>query len=579
MSKTGSEPRRPIPHGLVLLIIAVFCIFPRMHGPRWGDGLEFVAVSTHLGVAHPPGYPLFTLLGWIALKFPIEESYHAVLMVCRLAAFVLGSVLYFMLRSLFVHFRQQEWLSRLLALNLALAFCFSDVIRQALHIIEIYILHGVLLAGMAFLALRSALANRPAFNWELTVFGGLFGLSIANHLTAMAMLPLLVYLLGRGFRQGALLGAIGGAILAILIPTLLYGTMPLRHPGEGGQGIFWDDPATFEAILENLRGGEYGQYRFLAAAPGVPFTVGQYAQFFVYRVGMTLESSGRLFLGPTLFALPVGFLVIAATLFGAFKVGIRGDIRWTILLLLLAMALQLGFLFTYNIPDVEDYFLGIQVLAIPFFGVGLLLALRNLFGMLEWPVEKQDQILRLFSLVFLIAVYLSNFDAARVDNAKVFNDWTNRVFTALPEDAVLITAGDGDIYAAWYEQFGRGNRTDVMVYGANFMRFPWFRLTINPEDAHRDLVGFTPGPPGTFHQHIENLSTLVISPLLDAQRPLFTTIQNPTELDALAERYRVRPIRNLLTENEMEALAATHEVYSIFPMLYEILPMNPGPTP
>ncbi|MEA3409505.1 MAG: DUF2723 domain-containing protein, partial [Candidatus Eisenbacteria bacterium] len=36
----------------------------------WGDSAEFVAVAATLGIAHPPGYPLYTLLGALAVRLP-----------------------------------------------------------------------------------------------------------------------------------------------------------------------------------------------------------------------------------------------------------------------------------------------------------------------------------------------------------------------------------------------------------------------------------------------------------------------------------------------------------------------------
>lgn len=40
-----------------------------------GDSGELVAEACHLGVAHPPGYPLFVLLGHLAIKLPLPEAW------------------------------------------------------------------------------------------------------------------------------------------------------------------------------------------------------------------------------------------------------------------------------------------------------------------------------------------------------------------------------------------------------------------------------------------------------------------------------------------------------------------------
>ena len=82
---------RPIPawppaRWLLLAFAALLALFylTRPAPIQWGDGLELAAVSSHLGVAHPTGYPLFTLLGWIAEKLPVYTPYARLLLLGRL---------------------------------------------------------------------------------------------------------------------------------------------------------------------------------------------------------------------------------------------------------------------------------------------------------------------------------------------------------------------------------------------------------------------------------------------------------------------------------------------------------------
>ena len=55
----------------VVFAIYAFTAFPSIAG---GDSGELVAEACHLGVAHPPGYPLFTLLVHAAVQLPIEGT-------------------------------------------------------------------------------------------------------------------------------------------------------------------------------------------------------------------------------------------------------------------------------------------------------------------------------------------------------------------------------------------------------------------------------------------------------------------------------------------------------------------------
>jgi len=41
----------------------------------WGDSAEFVTVATTLGIAHPPGYPLYTLLGALVVRLPFGTPF------------------------------------------------------------------------------------------------------------------------------------------------------------------------------------------------------------------------------------------------------------------------------------------------------------------------------------------------------------------------------------------------------------------------------------------------------------------------------------------------------------------------
>ena len=62
--------KRGLPLGVLLLSLALF-ITTLMPDILPADSGEFQRVATMAGVAHPPGYPLYTMLGWLFTRLPL----------------------------------------------------------------------------------------------------------------------------------------------------------------------------------------------------------------------------------------------------------------------------------------------------------------------------------------------------------------------------------------------------------------------------------------------------------------------------------------------------------------------------
>src|SRR5437899_3068725 len=54
--------------GIAALVVYILTLYPSV-GP--GDSAELTTVACNLGVAHPPGYPLFTLLAKVFTWIPV----------------------------------------------------------------------------------------------------------------------------------------------------------------------------------------------------------------------------------------------------------------------------------------------------------------------------------------------------------------------------------------------------------------------------------------------------------------------------------------------------------------------------
>jgi hypothetical protein len=144
------------------------------------DGL-FILSSYFLGIEHPPGYPLFTLLGHFFTYLPFGSVAYRVHLASALLGALSAGLLFLCARSL-VPGRTPAYLA---ALGLGL----SPVFWSQAIIAEVYTLNVVFFLGLVYLALHASARTLPAIAL-------VFGLSLSNHWPLMLLTaPAFVFLL------------------------------------------------------------------------------------------------------------------------------------------------------------------------------------------------------------------------------------------------------------------------------------------------------------------------------------------------------------------------------------------------
>ena len=142
-----------------------------------GDTAEFQRVAPTLGVAHPTGYPLYTMLGWLWSWLPLggTPAWRMNLFSACTAALAVGA-LFLAARAL--------GQSRLVAAMAALTLAVSSTFWSQATIAEVYAL-AALIQALLILALLRWRQGR----WPLWVAGLLLGLGLAHHRTIILMIP------------------------------------------------------------------------------------------------------------------------------------------------------------------------------------------------------------------------------------------------------------------------------------------------------------------------------------------------------------------------------------------------------
>src|SRR5690242_19744659 len=86
----------------IALFCCTFALYVRTLAPSLllGDSAEFQILSSTLGIAHPPGYPIYLLIGKLFTWLPVGSVAYRVNLLSASAAAIAVALLYLVARSL-----------------------------------------------------------------------------------------------------------------------------------------------------------------------------------------------------------------------------------------------------------------------------------------------------------------------------------------------------------------------------------------------------------------------------------------------------------------------------------------------
>lgn len=314
--------------GVSVLMFALYAVTAR-HYPRVDDAGELMAAAACLGIAHPSGYPLLTMLGKAASFLPLGSvAYRLNLLVAVCGAAAAGAL------SLLV------WTAfrNLFAAGLAgLAFGLTPVLWRNSTSFEVYSLNALLIVLALLFAVRVWVAaesdsRRRARDFHLLVL--IVGLGMSHHLSFIAVLPALAWL-GWSGRKSWLPGRrqiVTGSFVFILgLSPWLY--LPIRGALPYDPYTCWMPLRSLRAVFEHITAGDYRNWLFNYSWAGVPLLV--------QRLGEAVWGQ-------------LGLLTLLAT-FGVVAPPSRG--RSVVHAALVLMGLNLAIFFGYAVEDYEVFYL------------------------------------------------------------------------------------------------------------------------------------------------------------------------------------------------------------------------------
>ena len=466
-------------------------------GVSGGDATELVFNACQGSVAHPPGYPTFTLLGTLFVRL-VPAGWGSPAWRVNAAAATCGAA-----AALFL-FRAAHRLTGCPASALAATamFALNRLVWNYSIQGEVFAMNNMLLAAL-FCALVEFTRDHSR---RIALVGAfLSGLALTNQHTAVFYVaPIVTYVLlcdrGRLLRPAPLM-QLTVCFLCGLLPYAYLPVASLRGlPGS------WGDTASLDGFLTHLLRREYGTLQLFSGsnAEDTPVLTGLQ----LYAISFLRECGGVCAAGYILGI--VTALVEGGWASHAVRLLLFNHAFYTVLFHKMA-----------NLPLQDDLYVGVHsrfwmqsdlaACLVAAFGLSRALRVaRGYFGM-SGKASRVPRNLPLHAVVLAVALVatarMPEMDESDNHVIEAYGRWLLR---PLPRGAKLIVKGDLITNTIRYLQVCEDHRTDVEVVDMSMMTYRWF---LKVQGANFPSFEW----PGThYHPNEQHLGGFSMKQLLDA---------------------------------------------------------------
>ncbi len=429
------------------------------------DSGELATDIYTLGISHPTGYPLFTMLGYLFTHIPlgmrvIAQANLMAAILCAVGLFFFFRFLLFLLsvvgnKSFVAQRDPSSEVTRDQILQLfvpaaaaTLFLAFSETYWSQAVAIEVYSLHLFFLCVLLFIFTKIGVAestggmgNASKVSWQLFAF--VLGLSFTNHMTTILLAPAFLagfFWMNRITSPGTW-KKLRSQVLPFLLGLSAYLYLPVRASTKPPMN--WGNPVDLERFLWHFSGK-------------------------VYRVWIfsSFESAGKQF---TYFlnSLPgefayVPLLIAGAGIWWLFRTN-RPVLCFTALLFLGC----LGYSINYDIHDIDSYFLLAYVSIAIWCGFGASALIRN----------RKAQQLSIAAGLAVVAMFVAVENYHKVDESSstLVEEYTRDMLRSVAPNGILLTyQWDYFVSAAYYFQLVEHLRPDVVIIDKELLRRTWY---------------------------------------------------------------------------------------------------------
>ncbi len=444
------------------------------------DTGELAAVQCTLGIAHPTGYPIFTIFGYLfsLIPLPFSKIFQLNLLAalyCAAAVSIFSLTVKLVLDNLaaFQFIKQSKGKSKrkkkdsnkniqsdntsnfeltetykiISAVFSGLFLALSKTFWFQSTSVEVYSLHLLLIAIIILTLIKAFILSdsEKTISKYWLIFSVALAFGFSNHMTTLLIIPGVAYLYfaKNGFNSKSIKQILIMLLIFFPILILVYSYLPIR----ASQYPFmnWGNPVEWERIIRHISGQQYQVWLFSsteAAAKQFNYFVGNLPKEFL--LSLVLSVAG----------LVVSFIYL------------RKFFIFNLIVFLSAVLYSIN----YDINDIDSYFL-LAYISLAFF------AAFGIVKLLSFAVKHKMQIILPVSiLVLLLGIqFYSNYDEVNQRNNFIYEDYTKSLLTTLPKNSIVFSyQWDYFISASYYFQLVEDYRKDIIVIDKELLRRSWY---------------------------------------------------------------------------------------------------------
>ena len=399
------------------------------------DSGELITAAYTLGISHPPGYPLWCLLGKLfTLIIPVGSIAWRV----NLLSAVLGACASGIVSVIANSFTKSFWAS----LTAGLLFGFSRDFWSQCVIAEVYSLNVLFFLIMLWCVIKFDEGHLTRY---LYLAASVYGLSLTNHSTmgplGIALWGYIIVVHRKHLKDPVLvLNMIGAFLLSLSV--VLY--LPLRSSLD--PYLDWGNPETIVDMVKHLLRRQYSE----AEIPRPRTTTSQ-----MVLVGHFIMTYGAQFTLAIGVLMPLGMVTL-----------LRSHTRLAVLILLLFVSTTYGFIWLLNYPaDRENLFLT-RPFFLPSYAISAVCIAVALQRIVVYVAQtKITGTLRLYRVVPLLAAVplLVHYRGNDRSNYYWAYDWGCNMLRTLKRDAIIFPTADHCTFPLIYLTVVEGMRPDIII--------------------------------------------------------------------------------------------------------------------
>ncbi|MFZ2325230.1 MAG: DUF2723 domain-containing protein [Ignavibacteriaceae bacterium] len=442
-----------------------------------GDSGELAAVQASLGIAHPTGYPLFTLIGYLASQiFFFIETIYLLNLLCAIwmsiTVVIVIKTSYLLLNNISftntfgrisLPILKKNVLNDIIATSFAgLTLAFSITFWMQSSKVEVYALQILITSGVIYYTLKTfntiSFLNKKSIKRTFRIWmpvAILLGLGFSNHMMTIYLIPgtIILYFIREKFSKISVITIFFLILPIFCIPLIFYLLMMLR--AQMFPVISFGEPTTLTSLYNHVTAKYYEHYMF----QGVDVVKNQ-GKTFLNMLAINLTGN-HIKYGEFSFSILLSFfgLILSGFFFRKF-------FYYSVAII----SISLFFAFNYNIFDIQEYFLVVFL----FLALFSAMFVKVFFSILDHQKLAYSffTIILIFFIVFQI---ISNYNGIDRSHTYIYYDYPNAVLNSVEYEAIIINDDWSFLESpSLYLQNVLGVRKDVCLIHKGLSTFAWY---------------------------------------------------------------------------------------------------------